>query len=318
MSDTLANYSFLPWLRQGLSNNIIKADNDASVLLRASIKITLELDAVKTDGKTTDNRILPDKEVQLYGPGDIIGIDSKAIVKTEPLNWITNFEPNYLPYIDFYEEDFPWRYTPAKPTGDRLRPWLTLVVLKEDEFEDGQNVKDKPLPFFKIREGKSTANIFPKPIDLWAWAHVHINTDISNGAAPNTADADAINTGITNLIDTEPDHAYSRIICPRKLEGNIGYHAFLIPTFESGRLAGLGWDIPETLVATKCAWDAASNIEFPYYHRWYFRTGDVGDFEYLVNLLQPKPADKSVGVRDIDVVHPGAKLQYIIKPCIIY
>ncbi len=308
MSDTLANYSFLPWLRQGLSNNIIKGDNDASVLLRASIKLTLELDAVKVDGKTEDKRILPDKEIQLYGPGDIIGIDSKAIVKTEPRNWITNFEPNYLPYIDFYEEDFPWRYTPARHTGDRLRPWLTLVVLKEEEFEEGQNIKDRPLPSFKLKDGKTTAGIFPKPAELWAWAHVHVNKDLSDGAAPNTADAAAINTAITALINSEPDHAYSRILCPRKLEANIGYYAFLIPTFESGRLAGLGRDIPDTLVATKCGWDEAGNIEFPYYYRWYFRTGNVGDFEYLVNLLQPKPADKSVGVRDIDVIHPGSNL----------
>jgi hypothetical protein len=311
MSDTLANYSFLPWLRQGLSNNIIKGDNDASVLLRASIKIALHLDAVKVDGKTADNRIMPEKEIQLYGPGDIIGIDSKSIIKTEPRNWITNFEPTYLPYIDFYEEDFPWRYTPAKPTGERLRPWLMLVVLKEDEFEDGKNMKDKPLPFFKMKDGKNTAGIFPKPAELWAWAHVHVNNDLSNGVAPNTANADTINTRITDLIKTEPDHAYSRIICPRKLEANIGYHAFLIPTFESGRLAGLGRDIPETLIATKCGWEDAASIEFPYYHRWYFKTGSVGDFEYLVNLLKPRLADKSIGVRNIDVVHPGANLPLI-------
>jgi hypothetical protein len=308
MSSTLPNYSFLPWLRQGLSNNIVEGDKDVSVKLRASIKVKLFVDGVKIDGKTIDHKELPEKSIQLYGPGDIIGIDSKAIVKTEPLNWITNFEPNYLPYIDFYEEDFPWRYTPARPNADRLKPWLTLVVLKEDEFEEGKNSKDKPLPFFKLKDGKSTAAIFPKPDELWGWAHVQVNEDLSKGAAPNTANPVAINTGLVELIGKNPDHAYSRIICPRKLEANIGYQAFLIPTFESGRLAGLGIDIPNDLMATTCAWDNAATIKFPYFHRWYFRTGNVGDFEYLVNLLQPKPADKSVGVRDMDVVHPGSNL----------
>ena len=41
---------------------------------------------------------------------------------------------------------------------------------------------------------------------------------------------------------TEADLAYSRLLCPRKLAPNTGYHAFLVPTFETGRLAGLGMD----------------------------------------------------------------------------
>ena len=104
-------------------------------------------------------------DVEMYGPGDIIGIDSRIIIKSEPRNWITNFEPNYLPYVDFYEEDFPWRYTPVKPTGERLRPWLTLVVLKESEFEEATTGQTKPLPSFKLKEA-GTATIFPKPSEL--------------------------------------------------------------------------------------------------------------------------------------------------------
>ena len=82
------------------------------------------------------------RDVALYGPGDIVGIDRRAIVRMEPRDWITNFEPNYLPYIEFYDEDFPWRYTPAAPDGAaRLRPWLTLVVLKEDEFKERRDAR---------------------------------------------------------------------------------------------------------------------------------------------------------------------------------
>lgn len=313
MSDILATYSFLPWLRQGIANNIISGDNDASVILRASIPVSISVASVKTDGSNAPNQEVP-KIINLYGPGDIIGIDPKVIIKMEPRNWITNFEPNYLAFIEFYEEDFPWRYTPAKPYSDRLRPWLTLVVLKEDEFEDGANIKDKPLPFFKMKSDKKANEIFPKSAELWAWAHVHVNTDLSNGAAPNTVNANDVTAGITNIISQNPDHAYSRIVCPRKLETNTAYHAFLIPTFESGRLSGLGLDLPDNLIATKCAWDDQVNIEFPYYHRWYFRTGNVGDFEYLVNLLKPKPADKTIGVRDMDVIHPGSNLPPIDTP----
>src|SRR6185436_4186013 len=273
MSDTIASYSFLPWLRQGLSNSITQQDNDMSVELRASILVQLAVSYINVDG-STGTREPPVQNVQLYGPGDIVGIDSKAIIKTEPRNWITNFEPNYLPYIDFYEEDFPWRYTPARPAGERLRPWLTLVVLKEDEFENGKNAKDKPLSYITLKDGKKASEIFPRPSELWAWAHAHVNTDLANGAEDATSvDPAGVTTAVTNLISNNPDRAYSRIISPRKLETNTGYHAFLIPSFESGRLAGLGYEIDPNLIATKCAWDE-ENAEFPYYHRWYFRTGN--------------------------------------------
>lgn len=307
MSEELATYSFLPWLRQGIANSIVNPPDLTSVKLRASVPIKVNVAGTKPDGSTIPTETI-ERQIELYGPGDIIGIDSKAIVKTEPRNWITNFEPNYLPYIDFYEEDFPWRYTPAAPAEDTLTPWLTLVVLKEEEFEDGKNMQDKPLPFFKMREGVNAQDLFPKADELWAWAHVHVNNDLSNNEAPNTANAAQVSQNILNIIKQNPDLAYSRIICPRKLEANVSYYAFLIPTFESGRLAGLARTIDPNLVATVCSWDNVANIEFPYYYKWYFRTGNVGDFEYLVNLLEAKPADKSVGVRDMDVMHPGSNL----------
>jgi hypothetical protein len=309
MASPVATYSFLPWLRQGIANNIQQADNDSSVLVRASIPISLKLNGKKPDGSDINEGV--NKNVELYGPGDIVGIDSRAIVKTEPRNWITNFEPNYLPYIDFYDEDFPWRYTPAKANGHSLRPWLTLVVLKEDEFEEIQINQQNILPQFKLK--KPSAQVFPAADKLGYWVHVHVNTDLSNGAAPNSYNLDSVISETDNLIQANPDAAYSRILCPRKLEPNIGYNAFLIPTFETGRLAGLGIDIPATTVATQSAWNAAQDT-FPYYYRWYFRTGTIGDFEYLVNLLKPKPADKKVGVRDLDVIHPGSNLPPIDHP----
>ena len=313
MNEIIATYSFLPWLRQGIANNIVNPADPTSVKLRASIPIKVNIIGTKTDDKPIDPQAIEQK-IELYGPGDIIGIDANAIVKTEPRNWITNFEPNYLPYIDFYEEDFPWRYTPAAPNNNRLRPWLTLVVLKENEFEEGKNIKDKPLPFFKLAGEVSTEDIFPNPEQLWAWAHVHVNSDLSNNLPPNSANEAQVTQNITNIIRENPDLAYSRIISPRKLEENVGYHAFLIPTFESGRLAGLGMTIDPNLVATECGWNNEANKEFPFYHRWYFKTGNVGDFEYLVNLLQPKLADKSIGVRDMDVLHPGSNLPPIDDP----
>ena len=309
MSHPLSTYSFLPWLRQGLANKITAADLDVNVKLRATIPVQLRLSGEGINGAPPTENI--DKDVQLFGPGDIVGIESRAIIRTEPRNWITNFEPNYMPCIEFYDEDFPWRYTPAAPNvaAKRLRPWIMLVVLKEGEFEEGTNIKDKLLPFIKVTD----MNLFPPAEQLWAWAHVHVNRSL---AASDTEivseDMIAVLPKLQATLNENPDLAYSRIMCPRKLEANAPYHAFLMPVFESGRLAGLGLNPDQTPHATFSAWAAyaakAEPEHFPYYYRWYFRTGTVGDFEYLVRLLQPKPVDYRVGRRDMDVLHPGANL----------
>ncbi|MGM0531835.1 MAG: hypothetical protein ACQER7_10830, partial [Bacteroidota bacterium] len=195
MSKILSSYSFLPWLRLGVSNQVQSPDNDSSVKLRAPITVELN---IKADGQAVNPPI--SQTVGLYGPGDIVGIDSKAIIKTEPRNWITNFEPNYLASVDFYDEDFPWRYTPAKPDGnDRLRPWLTLVVLKEDEFVNGKNMANRPLSYIELK--KNASEIFPPAGQLWAWAHVHVNSDLIEDDLEDPDDA----TKTIQKVVSEPD-----------------------------------------------------------------------------------------------------------------
>lgn len=317
MSHTLPTYSFLPWLRQGIANNIADADLDPDVKLRATIPVRLALTGTGGAGGTLTENV--NRDVQLFGPGDIIGIDSRAIVRTAPRPWITNFEANYLPFIEFYDEDFPWRYTPAAANMalKRLRPWIMLVVLKEGEFEEGKNIKGKPLPFIRV----SDMSLFPPAEQLWAWAHVHVNRSLAATEDEIVStDMAAVLPKLQAVLNEDPDLAYSRIMCPRRLEADTGYHAFLVPVFESGRLAGLGLP-PETAPhATFSAWSPYPSgtrldaDQYPIYHRWYFRTGTVGDFEYLVRLLQPKPVDSRVGRRDMDVQEPGANVPGITDP----
>ena len=304
----LPTYSFLPWVRMGVANAIRSADADAAVLVRAALGVELTATAEKLDGTVTTETIT--RDVQLYGPGDVVGIDPRSIVKAEPRHWITNYEPNYLPYVDFYDEDFPWRYTPAKTDGQRLRPWIALVVLEPGEFDEHSKGADQPLPSIKLKPGVDAASVFPDPTQLWAWAHVHVNRDLASGTDGSNA---AVTANLAATLAANPDLAYSRILSPRRLEPNAAYHAFLVPSFESGRLAGLGNPVPATTVATASAWDS-HQVDFPYYFRWYFRTGARGDFEFLVDQLKPQPTDKRVGVRDLDVLHPGSNLPPIDEP----
>lgn len=313
MSDEIGTYSFLPFLRQGLANQVVApTDPEAK---RGQITVTLN---VTGTGLTNPPGAPVEKQIEMYGPGEIVGIDPKAIIKTEPRNWITNFEPNYLPYIEFYDEDFPWRYTPSAAAGERLVPWLTLVVLGEEEFDDGKNILNRPLNYLTLKDSVDAVSVFPAEADLWAWAHVHINKDIVGaGDNPVSSSETAFINQFKSVLATNPDHAYSRIMSPRKLGGNTAYHAFLIPTFEAGRLAGLGIDPTDVtgFGANTIAWANYSGRQedknFPYYYRWYFRTSSVGDFEYLVRLLKPKVADSRVGRRDMDVQEPGSNIDGI-------
>jgi hypothetical protein len=104
-------------------------------------------------------------------------------------------------------------------------------------------------------------------------------------------------------------------MCPRRLAENTGYHAFVVPAFESGRRAGLGLDLAGIAGPTVPAWTPGpGTVDLPYYYRWYFRTGDRGDFQYLVSLLKPQPVDSSVGIRNVDVTDPGSDIHPIDKP----
>ena len=290
-----AYYTFLPYLRQGMADSISTVDSQTSALHeRAEVELNIELYATAVSGSTALVSPTVAQHVKIKGPGDITGINSNAILKTYPSDWTTNFEPNYLPYIEFYDEDFLWRYTPAKARKDtskdnqfRLRPWLSLIVLKEGEFINNQF--SGILPSISITSAANGA--FPDPAQMWAWAHVHVNGDWGDPSRVSTAipiDLNVIPSSIASGISTfasrltaNPDIAVSRLLCPRRLEPNTGYHAFLIPTFEVGRRTGLG--IPITSASDDPlapSWQLNNfQKDFPVYHQWFFKTGGGGDYD---------------------------------------
>ena len=311
-----ADYTFLPWARQGLANRISGPDPNPAASARADIDVKLTVSAQGLDGGPTNFDV--NRKVQLYGPGDVIGVDARAVVRIDPRDWITNYEPNYLAAIEFYDETLPWRYTPtaADAPGARLRPWIMLIVLGEDEFASGTNPQARPLPFITLTDA-ALANALPAPDALWAWAHVHVNRGLT--ASDNeivATDRDAVAARLGSAVAADPDIAYSRIVCPRRLAPNATYHAFLVPVFESGRLAGLGLDPNSAPSITASAWtsNGPDKNDLPAYYQWQFRTGALGDFETLVRLLQPRPVDKRVGTRAMDVQQPGANLPGILDP----
>ena len=75
----IGTYTFLPWLRQGIANNIQTADMDASVKTRASVAVSLNIKGSGGEGGDITTPVV--KNVALYGPGDIIGIDKFTAIQ---------------------------------------------------------------------------------------------------------------------------------------------------------------------------------------------------------------------------------------------
>ena len=226
--DIQETYLF-PYARKGLANNIAEEDvfgnvsgNEALAKMRAVLTVHTQYKASAVDEENQDKTVINDKEIGLYGPADVSSISPAAILKCRPAAGSEGFPPQYFPYIEFREPDFPWRYTPAKVKDNRLTPWLALVVL-EKEIISVQN-NDNRLPVVKFNGDKAAYQAaFPSMSELWKTAHAQ---------SPKK---------------TVP--LFSRIISLRGIDPKTGeipdlksktdYMVCLVPSYETGRLRGL-------------------------------------------------------------------------------
>lgn len=295
MTVSIGRYTFVSWLRRGIGNRIVQPDLLAGGISGIPERATIQVDVML-------NGAAINKSFALIGPGDIIGINPLMVVRTEPanpgLNPTLEFEPNYLAFIEFYEEDFLWRYTPAKPSGEKLSPWLALLVLKSAAGSDPGEFelvpRSAPLPMLRV-----TAPAALPPLSRnWALGHVQINEGHS--------DPTDFEEFLLSLRTDSPnaDKIISRLFSARRLAADSAYSAFLVPAFETGRRAGLGQDIAG-VDAQSPAWSGSDPVDLPIYYEWSFRTGTNEDFESLVKRLEPRPVDARVGIRDMDGATPG-------------
>ena len=281
----LGRYHFLPWVRRGVALAARNAD-PLQGPLPAHLDLDVKLTVQALRGGTVGDSRQVGPTARLHGPGDVLGIDPRHVIRTEPRPFTSSFEANYFAAIEFDHLDFPWLFTPAAPSGDRLRPWLCLLVLKQDEFTEA-NTAPNPLPSITV-----TKPVLPDLSEAWAWAHTQVSGDLPGD-------------GLGGLLATAPQRALSRLLCARRLDPNTAYSAFLVPAFEAGRLAGLGLP-PGGAATTAAAWQpSAAGVQLPFYYRFEFATADRGDFLSLVRLLTPRVLPDQVGVRPMDVSQPA-------------
>jgi len=272
------SHRFLPWVRRGLAAEIVEPDDLAGGLPgRASFPVRL-----KTTGGDASARL------RLYGPGDVVGLDTRSIVRIEPRRGTGDFAPNQFVSVEFDPPDLPWMFTPGRAnTQDRLRPWLVLVVVEKQKGVGISVSRDRPLPQLTIEDPAKPAVELPDLAESWAWGHAQLVEDNGGG-------------DVTARLQSEPDLNVSRLVCPRRLQPDRSYFACLVPAFDAGRKAGLGEEGPEPTTTTS-AWGGggggATKVVLPVYYHWEFRTGPAGDFESLARRLTPMELPDGVGSR---------------------
>ncbi len=281
---TKVAYQFLPWVRRGLT--VALADKDTLGAMPSRAVATV---GVKLAAPLQANNFAP-ISMQLYGPGDVIGIDTSLIVRTDPKANSHNFEPNYLALIDFDPPDFPWILTPAKNNDqDQLRPWLVLIVLEVKKTGLPRMQPQANMPSIRIKAADVKAEL-PDLVDSWSWAHAQVVSSASESV------------GLESDLQSRPQTNVSRLICPRRLSESTNYVACLVPAFEPGRLRGLGIadDKSPAMQTIAPAWNklVVADVVLPVYHWWEFSTSVSGDFESLARRLKTPSAYKGTPLAD--------------------
>lgn len=295
---------FQSWVKKGVGTNIAEKDglgvNSSSyVNERPYVRLTMELDSTRAIDDV-HVKSSEEKVISIVGPGDVLSISQSAVMNAYPPAEKEGFPQSYLPYVEFWEPDFAWRYSPVVANGNKLRPWLAVVACESGKFCCEKNEHGVDVVTFNIQKKDEYENIFPDPKEIWKSAH-------AQGESKEKSD-------------------FCRIVALKRknkveYKGKTEYSAFLIPVFEVGRLRGIGAseDIIAQTPAQASAWEcdydnqksnhAERPFTFPSYYTWTFKTGEE-DFRTLVHALQGFEISQS-GIT-VDVTSLGEGMSYSV------
>ena len=270
----LESYDFVPYALTGLSAAMQTPSSGA----RASTHVTVPI----SDDKGGSGKA--ERDVTVFGPGDVLGVDPAQIVRRYPSPGSTNAEETFHAHIEFDRPELPWAFSAHSP-GDRMPPWLALVVFELDEVE-WQPAAAGLQPVVSV-----PASLLPPLESAWAWAHAQA----TSGTATLSA---RLSTGYAPV-------NVSRLLAARVLTQNTNYVACLVPTTDAGRRAGLGLS-GGTLGPAWTPQDGT--VRLPVFDRWEFRTAPDGDFARLARRLKGVAAPWEIGRRIMDASRPGDPL----------
>lgn len=271
-------YSIVSWVRRGLGSLV----TGQSATNYASLPVSLAINGTAVNAPP----------VRLLGPGDITGLDARAVIRTDPRDAADAFEPNYLAMAELALPDLPWMFTPSGDVNGRLQPWICLIVVPDGPGSAIQ-VQASGISVLRLDAPLDPKSELPdlKTIDLWAHAQV-------TGQALSGTALDAAFSGNSSS-------TLARLIASRQLQPNQSYIACIVPTYHAGVNAALGLPVDPHDLAP--AWDASVTAPFvlPVYYHFRFRTAVGGDFASLAQKIQPPTTTVVAGTRPMDVSQPG-------------
>ena len=219
-----ADLRYLSYVRRGLARSIGDQADSSGIPRSAVASVDVAVVAAGEEKPHT---------MAVRGPGSVVGLAPGEVVRVDPPDGATDHAANMFASVELRTADLPWLFTPARPRGERLIPWLVLVVV-EDREGNSLTADGSGLSVLSVGDA---ARELPDLNEAWAWAHAQVDAEYTDLAA---------------LLDDTPELACARLLCPRLLEPDSGYFACVVPSFEAGRLAGLGLTAPADSV--ELAW----------------------------------------------------------------
>lgn len=278
---------FYPYVRSGLSVGATRSSGKLHVSPRVRLVGKGDRDLADANGQPFyPGGYGPD--IELLGPGDIVGIDPAVITRVEPAPGAPSFPCDRLAFVEMAEPDFLFRYSPVVPSLSPARcvPWLALLVFPKGLCSVDTVVVDRQ-PAVRLRVPEAGRALLPDLTRLWAWAHAQ--------SAPPSAGGEADATS-----------GVCRLLCPMRLAMNSSYSAFLVPAYEAGRRAGLGQQVP---AGEPSVWsrEGSGPLDLPVYWSWDFRAGPPDDFASLLQSVGGDPTGNvsRIGARPVDASKPG-------------
>jgi len=316
----MGTVTFLPWTLAGASA-VVNAAGTAMGTNRPAVHVALTVTKQLDNGSTT---LLPPATVdmQLLGPGDILGLAPGQVARTEPADGATGVLTSVFPAVEFAELTLPWLFTPAAenvgwpggtapPAGShRLLPWVCLVVVP-----DAAGITlDTAANTLTIGAPADARQELPDLADAWAWAHVQYAGNLDADATGTSGATQPAPAGsAASTLAARPAAGLSRLLGPRQLAPDTRYFACVVPTFMAGRVAGLGGS-PDPTARAAPAWDVSptgeASLTLPVYYSFAFTTGTGGDFLSLAQLLVHPPdltagPGTGLGTITLDVTVPA-------------
>ncbi len=198
-------YTFVPWLRRGIAAEI-------SAGRHARRRRGRRPAGPRDDARRADARDRPGRGARLQPrrPSSATSRSSAQstspasratpIMRTHPADGAPHATPGELAYVEFYDEDFPWRYTPARAS-----------ILEAQAL-------DRAARPHRGRVHRPNAHVRAAGADAdAAGGPAAADGDVGLGARAADRHSSRMPSEVGDQIVKDPDNALSRILCPRRL-----------------------------------------------------------------------------------------------------